>query len=204
MSAKPTIYLVDDDAAVRDALTLLLEQENFTVESFDSAEAFLSACHLVPNSCAIVDIRMAGMDGLQLQAELARQASMLPVILLTGHGNIPMSVHAIKAGAVDFLTKPISAAALLASIRAALQESKKRHASLLASEKASQCIACLTEREREVLILAVEGLPNKEIARQLGISHRTVEIHKARIMEKTGAHSLLDLVRITQAVKTNV
>lgn len=199
MNAQATIYIVDDDAAVRDALTLLLEQEDFTVQAFDSAEAFLASVQPVARSCAIVDVRMSGMDGLQLQTTLARKGVLLPVILLTGHGTIPMSVQAIKSGAADFLTKPISAAHLLVSIRAALKESEKLFAQAQENHHAGQCLACLTEREREVLMLAVEAMPNKEIARQLGISHRTVEIHKAHIMEKTGATSLLDLVRIAKA-----
>ncbi len=199
MNTKATIFIVDDDSAVRDSLKLLLEQEDFAVEPFDSAEAFLANYQPVPRSCALIDIRMSGMDGMQLQAEMSKRGILLPVIMLTGHGNIPMSVRAIKAGAVDFLTKPITYAALLNSLQAALQESEKLHAQAETCERAIQCLSCLTEREHEVLALAVEGMPNKEVARQLGISHRTVEIHKARIMEKTGAHSLLDLAKIARA-----
>ena len=199
MNENTTIFVVDDDPAVRDALTLLLEQEDFNVKAFDSAEAFLASCQSSPRSCAIVDIRMSGLDGMQLQAELSKRGTLLPVIFLTGHGNIPMSVQAIKAGAVDFLTKPITRAALLVSIEAALLESERLHTQAAANHKANACIAGLTEREREVMILAIESLSNKEIARLLGISHRTVEIHKARIMEKTGAHTLLDLVHIAKS-----
>lgn len=198
MNPNATIFVVDDDPAVRDALTLLLEQEDFHVEAFDSAEAFLAACRSTPNSCAIVDIRMPGMDGMQLQAELSRRDILLPVIFLTGHGNIPMSVQAIKAGAVDFLTKPITGTALLVSVTAALLESEKLYRQAETHQKANDCIEDLTEREREVMALAIEGLSNKEIARLLGISHRTIEIHKARIMHKTGATTLLDLLRIAK------
>lgn len=194
-----TVFVVDDDPAVRDSLTLLLEQEDVVVESFASAEDFLAACRPTPHSCAIVDIRMPGMNGLQLQAEFSRRGTPLPLIFLTGHGDIPMSVRAIKAGAVDFLTKPIMGSALLCSVKAALQESEQMCLQAEANQTATARIAGLTEREREVMALAVEGLPNKEIARRLGISHRTVEIHKARIMHKTGADTLLDLARIADA-----
>lgn len=200
MKHKSIIFVVDDDPAVRDSLTLLLEHEDFTVQSFDNAEAFFLASHQsAPYSCAIVDIRMPGMDGIQLQNELVRRGSAVPVIFLTGHGDIPLSVRAIKAGAVDFLTKPVTGTALVASVMAALRESEKLNLQANANRTACECIASLTEREHDVLLLAIEGLPNKEIARQLGISHRTVEIHKARIMQKTGAATLLDLARIAQA-----
>lgn len=195
-----TVFVVDDDPAVRDSLTLLLETEGINVAVFASGEAFLAAGDSwPPRSCAVVDIRMAGLDGMQLQAELARRGIPLPVIFLTGHGDIPMSVRAIKAGAVDFLTKPVTGAALLESVRAALLVSEKLRLQAAASQTASSRVASLTEREHQVMLLAVDGLLNKEIARQLGISHRTVEIHKARIMLKTGAETLLDLARLVEA-----
>jgi FixJ family two-component response regulator len=199
MNSNPTVFVVDDDPAVRESLTLLLEQENLNVESFDSAEAFLATCQLVPRSCAILDICMPGMGGIQLQAELTRRGLTLPIIFLTSYGDIPLSVRAIKAGAVDFLTKPITCALLLESVHAALRESEKLNSQAEANHTAAARVASLTEREHDVLLLAIEGLPNKEIARRLGISHRTVEIHKARIMHKTGADTLLDLARIAEA-----
>lgn len=199
MTTPATIFIVDDDPAVRASLSMLLEQEGFIVESFDCAEHFLANVRPVPKSCAIVDIRMPDMDGMQLQTELASRGSALPLIFLTGHGNIPMSVRAIKAGAVDFLTKPITRAALMLSIEAALLESDRRHKQAEANKKACRCVESLTDREREVMVLASEALSNKEIARLLGISHRTVEIHKARIMEKTGAQTLLDLVKLAKS-----
>lgn len=195
----PLVYIVDDDPAVRDSLALLFEQEDVAVEPFDSAESFLSAVRAAPRSCVIVDIRMPGMDGMQLQAELARRGIPLPVIFLTGHGDIPTTVRAIKAGAVDFLTKPVTGAALMAGVRTALRESERLGMRAEAGHTAAACVASLTEREREVMILAVEGLPNKEIARRLGISHRTVEIHKARVMHKTSSDTVLDLARIASA-----
>ncbi|MDD5403644.1 MAG: response regulator [Sulfuricella sp.] len=199
MSGKATVFIVDDDHAVRDALTLLLEQEDLAIETFESAEAFLAACRPVPRSCAIIDIRMPGMDGMQLQTELSRRGVLLPLIFLTGHGDIPLSVRAIKAGAVDFLTKPVTSAALMQSIQVALLESERLNSQAAINQMAATCVASLTEREREVMVLAAEGLPNKQIARHLGISHRTVEVHKTRIMHKTGADTLLDLARIVDA-----
>ncbi|HUY04101.1 MAG TPA: response regulator [Rhodocyclaceae bacterium] len=191
--------MVDDDPAVRDSLALLLEEGNFAVETFDSADAFLAAGRPAPCSCAIVDIRMPGMDGMQLQAELSRRGVRLPLIFLTGHGDISLSVRAIKAGAIDFLTKPVTGTALLESVQLALLESERLRTQAETMQVAAARVACLTEREREVMVLAVEGLANKEIARRLGISHRTVEIHKARVMHKTGADTLIDLARIAEA-----
>lgn len=199
MSRKPTVFVIDDDPAVRDSLALLLEQEDLVVKTFDSAEAFLANCEPPPHSCAIVDIRMPGMDGLPLQAELTRRGIPMPVIFLTGYGDIPMSVRAIKAGAVDFLTKPVTGNALLESVQAALLESERLGTQSEQNQTAAARIASLTQREREVMVLAVNGLANKEIARHLGISHRTVEIHKARIMHKTGADTVLELARIAEA-----
>lgn len=195
----PTVFVVDDDPAVRDSLTLLLELEEFAVESFAGAADFLAQCRPLQRSCAIVDIRMPRMDGMQLQAELTTRGIQLPIIFLTGHGDIPMSVRAIKAGAVDFLTKPVTGEALLKSVRAALIECERLYRQADTTQDAVSRVARLTERERGVMVLAVAGLHNKEIAQRLGISHRTVEIHRARIMHKTGVDTLLDLARIAEA-----
>jgi len=202
MNAQARIFVVDDDPAVRESLSLLLEQEDFQVETYDSAAAFLAACPPGPHSCAIVDIRMPVMDGMQLQAELTRRGIPLPVIFLTGHGDIPLSGRAIKLGAFDFLTKSVSGATLLESVRMALLESDRLNLIAASNQSAVERIASLTEREREVMALAVAGLSNKETAKRLGISHRTVEIHRARVMHKTGAESLVDLVRIAKAGAT--
>jgi FixJ family two-component response regulator len=193
------VFVIDDDPAVRDSLTLLLEQEELIVETFASAESFLAARSPVRGNCAIVDIRMSGMDGMHLQTELSRRGIPLPVIILTGHGDIPLSVRAIKAGAVDFLTKPVTGAALVESVRAALAESARLSSQVEATLSAATRLASLTERERDVMVLAIQGLANKEIARRLDISHRTVEVHKARIMQKTGAETLVDLAKIAEA-----
>lgn len=191
-----TVFIVDDDAAVRDSLMLMIEQEGIQVSTYSNGEDFLNNCSKDTYGCAILDIRMPGMDGLQLQQELNRRNIKLPVIFLTGHGDIPMSVKAVKAGAVDFLTKPVTRENLLISVRSAILESKRLIAQLANGQDAKSKLADLTEREREVMALAVAGAPNKEIARHLGISHRTVEIHKSKIMHKTGASNLLDLARL--------
>jgi RNA polymerase sigma factor (sigma-70 family) len=194
-----TVFVIDDDPAVRDSLTLLLEQEDFAVETFASGEAFLAASRPIARACAIVDIRMPGIDGLSLHAELTRRGIALPVLFLTGHGDIPMSVRAIKAGAVDFLTKPVTGADLLEGVRAALRESERLHSQTEVNLTAQAVLESLTSREREVMQLAVSGLANKEIGQHLGISYRTVEIHRARVMRKTGAKTLLDLAAIARA-----
>lgn len=194
-----TIFIIDDDPAIRDSLTLMVVQEGFTVNTFENAEAFLENIQAERFGCAIVDIRMTGMDGMQLQEALSKRNLHLPIIFLTGHGDIPMSVRAIKAGAIDFLTKPVTREKLMMSIRYALVESDKILYEQVSQKNAQSHLAELTERERDVMALAIQGHSNKEIARQLGISHRTVEIHKSKIMHKTGAINLLDLARIAQA-----
>lgn len=199
MSIPPvTVFIVDDDSAVRDSLSLMIGQENIAVETFDNAEAFLANCQTERFGCAIIDIRMPGMDGMQLQETLSERGILLPIIFLTGHGDIPMSVRAIKAGAVDFLTKPVTREKLMECVRSAIQAGEKTFAQHVNNQAAMSRLKYLTGREREVMALAVTGHPNKEIARRLGISHRTVEIHKSKIMSKTGATNLLDLARIAQ------
>ena len=196
MNTEAIIFIVDDDPAIRDSLTLMMVQEGFTVSAFESAEAFLESFQTEYFGCAIVDIRMSGMDGIQLQEMLTKHHVQLPIIFLTGHGDIPISVRAIKAGAVDFLTKPVSREKLMSSVRFALIESERVLTKLVNHQSVQSHLAELTEREREVMALAVQGHSNKEIARELGISHRTVEIHKSKVMHKTGATNLLDLARI--------
>lgn len=192
----PVVHIVDDDPAIRDALSLLVEVEGFACACFDSAEAFLAACRPDWRGCLITDIRMPGMDGLRLQEEVARRKLTLPLIFLTGYGDIPMSVQAMKSGALDFLTKPVSGKALMAAVRAALLEDEKRGMTAETLRAASERLSGLTGREKMVMQLAVSGLSNKEIARRLDISHRTVEIHRGRVMQKTGAQSLLELARL--------
>lgn len=190
------IHVVDDDPAVRDALEMLLEQHGLKAVTWPGAAELLQGLTPEVPGCIIADVRMPGMDGLQLQEELGRRGAMLPLIILTGHGDIPMSVRAMRRGAVDFLTKPVAAATLLASVKEALDQDAERRRRASAAQSSSARLATLTAREREVMDLAVKGLPNKEIARRLGISHRTVEIHRARLMQKTGAQTIVELVHL--------
>lgn len=200
MPEQATIYVVDDDPDVRDSLRVLLEAADYPVQTFDSASSFLDHAH-VRNACVITDVRMPGMDGLALQEEIARRKISLPVIVMTGHGDIPLAVKAMRAGAVDFLEKPFDDSVLMASVRRAVDQRSVSLGRIAAVEQASAQIAQLTERERQVLDLLVVGKPNKVIAYDLDISPRTVEIHRARVMEKLQARSLADLVRLTLAAK---
>jgi FixJ family two-component response regulator len=206
--ASTTVFIVDDDPAIRDSLSLMIEQEDIAVQTFESAEAFLAVCQPdvgLPKSrgCAIIDIRMPGMNGMELHELLNERNILLPVIFLTGHGDIPMSVQAMKAGAVDFLTKPVTREKLVTSIQSAIRKSEFILSENANHQEALSRLADITDRERDVMLLAVQGLPNKHIARKLGISHRTVEIHKSKIMQKTGAVNLLDLARIVHEGSSN-
>jgi two-component system, LuxR family, response regulator FixJ len=186
------IYVVDDDEAVRDSLALLLESANHLVEVFEAAADALNACQARLPSCIITDVRMPEMDGLEFQEKLALKRIDVPVIVMTGHADVPLAVRAMKAGAVDFIEKPFSDDAILASIDTAMARSARMVDPALMAR-----IESLTPREREVLELLIVGHPNKVIAHRLDISPRTVEIHRAHVMEKTQAKSLPELVRIT-------
>ena len=190
------IYLVDDDADVRDALTLLLTLRGHTVEAFESAEHFLQRVSSDTAGCLITDIRMPGMSGLELQRALAERRVDIPVIVLTAHGDIDSARMALRAHAVDFLTKPFKEPDLNAAIQIALERERVRIESRATRAADEATIATLTAREREVAALLATGAQNLDIARTLGISPRTVEIHKARCMEKLKVRTLADLVRL--------
>lgn len=192
----PIVFIVDDDAAVRDSLSLLCETAGLQVECHDSAESFLAAYRPEQAGCLVLDVRMGRMSGPELHAELIRLGSHLPIIYLTAHGDIPMTVRAMRAGAVDFLTKPVDGAAFLARVQAALLHScdlLNRREALAGRQRR---LALLTPREREIMMLALAGHANKSIAKRLGISYRTVEIHRSRILHKTGTASLLELAQL--------
>ena len=189
------VLIVDDDAAVRDSLRALLESSSFAVREFDSAKALLQTPELNRSACVIADIRMPDMDGLALQEELLRRQVGVPVIIVTGHGDVPLAVRAMKAGAVDFIEKPFDERLMLDSVGRAIALSKETRSQASLSHAAESRIAMLTARERQVLEHLVAGRANKVIAHELDISPRTVEIHRAHLMEKMQARSLSDLIR---------
>lgn len=196
------VFIVDDDYAVRDGLGEVMEAAGFHYQTFESAEHFLQAYCPGKNGCLVLDLNMPDMTGDELQTELIRRDIHLPIIFLTGYGDIPTTVRVIKAGAVDFLTKPVSSKLLIERIRGVLeQEARNYEDSLLADQALCRRLNGLTSRESEVMSLVVAGHSNKKIARQLGISHRTVEVHRARVMEKTGATSLLELARLCESCR---
>ena len=194
------VLIVDDDPAIRDSLELLLETIGFETRTTETALAFFAACKDVSVGCGIVDVGLPDMSGLVLQELLNKEAISLPLIMVTGHADVPMAVKALQAGAVDFLEKPYSDEALIASVRRAIERSRARHAPVAGDPDAAGArFAQLTDRERDVLGLLIEGHPNKIIAYNLGISPRTVELHRARVMSKTNAASLPELVRLAIA-----
>jgi two-component system response regulator FixJ len=193
------ILIVDDDADVRDSLRALLESAGFDVRDFDSAKAILADARITQGACLIADIRMPDMDGLTLQEELVNRKVGIPVIVVTGHGDVPLAVRAMRAGAIDFIEKPFDDELLLQSIKQALELGKERKGQASLAQAAAARIALLTERERQVLECLVSGKANKVIAYELDISPRTVEIHRAHVMEKMQARSLSDVVRLALA-----
>ena len=195
MPMNRTIYLVDDDAAVCHALSVFLEASRYDVRTYSSAEAFLEEAENIPDGIMLLDQRMTGMTGLELQAELARRGFELPIIFITGHGDVQMSVKAVKAGAIDFLEKPFSNEDLLTSIKEAFSraDGSKKHRKTVAELRKRH--ASLTVREQEVMQHVVAGMSNRNLAELLGVSDRTVEVHRSRVMKKMGAKSLPDLVR---------
>ncbi len=194
-----TVYIVEDDAAVRDALAQLLEGRRFRVKLFENAERFLEACEPGQAGCLLLDLRLPGMSGIELQGALAARGVDLPVIFLTGHGDVPSSVRALRAGAVDFLQKPADSRILLARVGEALAQDAARRSERASRDAAHKALQELTPREREVLPLLLAGHSSKDIARRLAISHRTVEIHRAHIMHKTGSATLVELAAIARA-----
>jgi len=190
------VYVVDDDEAVRDGLSGLLDAGGYTCRTFSSAQEFLEAAPTLRPGCLIADIRMPGMDGLELQRRLTEQRLPFPLIVITGHGDVPLAVRAMKAGAVDFLEKPFARDVLLAAVDRALKETDRNARSGGRAEEVKGRIALLTPREREVFELVVAGKLSKVIAHELGASTRTIEVHRGRVMQKMQARSLPDLVRM--------
>ena len=200
---KPTIFIVDDDPSVRESTELLLKSVGFNVKTFVSAQDFLKANLQEDLGCLILDVRMPGISGLDLQEKLVSAKTPLPVIFITGHGTVPMSVRAMKAGAVDFLQKPFEEQDLLDAINRAITQHGERKSKKDEADKLRQRLKALTSREYEVFSLLVTGMANKEIAHKLGTSERTVKAHRAQIMEKMNAESLADLIRFAEKLKTH-
>ena len=201
MADAPLVHIVDDDEAVRDSLSVLLESADLSVRTYESATAFLDALPGLGAGCVLTDVQMPGLDGLALQRRLTALGIRLPVIVMTGHGDVPIAVEALKAGAADFLEKPFDDAQLLSAVQSALAASRRTQDADAATAQIARRLASLTPREREVLDKLVAGQPNKTIAYDLGSSPRTVEVHRARVMEKMGVRSLAELVRMTIAVQ---
>jgi RNA polymerase sigma factor (sigma-70 family) len=195
-SLKSTVYIVDDDQAIRHAMELLMRSVGLDYEIFHSADDFLESHTNDRAGCLVLDIRMPGMGGLELQEKLNQMGSTLPIIFITGHGDVPMAVEAMQKGAVDFIQKPFRDQELLDRIGEALKTDQERRSEREEKAEVRERIGKLTNRERQVLDLVVTGKPNKVIAYELGVSQRTVEIHRARVMEKMQAKSLADLVRM--------
>lgn len=199
MPADRYVYIVDDDEAVRESLSVLLEAIGHRVRAFGLAKDFLDAAPALRVGCLIADIRMPEMDGLELQRTLNEQNLHFPMIVITGHGDVPLAVRAMKAGALDFIEKPFATTTILASVEAALARIEAAGQRDPIADAALAKLELLSPREREVLEGLLAGLPNKTIAYDLAISPRTVEIHRARVMDKMGARSLSELIRLALA-----
>jgi two-component system response regulator FixJ len=199
MSTGTTVFVVDDDPSIRRALTRLIQSVGLAVEAFGSAQEFLQACDPERAGCLVLDIRMPQLSGLDLQQMLSSRNIELPIIFITGHGDVPTSVRAMKAGAMDLIQKPFQDQELLDAIQRAIArdaELRKRRAE---HDSAAKRASLLTPREREVFSLVVSGMMNKEIAAKLGISEKTIKVHRARVMEKMQARSVAELVVLSQA-----
>jgi FixJ family two-component response regulator len=198
--SRPIVFVVDDDASVRNALASLFRSVDLRVELFGSAPELLSSKLPDVASCLVLDIRLPGLSGLDFQTELAKANIHIPIIFMTGHGDIPMTVRAMKAGAVDFLSKPFRDQDMLDAVATAIERDRKRRENEKAASDLRTLFETLTAREREVMTFVTAGLMNKQIAGELGVSEITVKIHRGHTMKKMGARSLADLVRMAEAL----
>jgi two-component system, LuxR family, response regulator FixJ len=201
MTEPAPVHVIDDDDAVRDALRFLFESAGLAVRTYESAAAFVAAAGNQTGGCVLTDVRMPGFDGIALLRRLAELGADLPVIVMTGHADVPLAVQALKEGAVDFIEKPFDDERLLNAVRAALEAGRRRREEAAGIDAIAARLASLTPREREVLGGLVAGHPNKTIAYDLGSSPRTVEVHRGRVMEKMQARSLAELVRMVLAIE---
>jgi FixJ family two-component response regulator len=195
---KPTIFVIDDDASIRKSLSRLLRSAGYTAEAFSSAEEFLRREHFDGAGCILLDVQMPGLSGMDLQEELSKADYHMPIVFITGHGDIPMSVEAMKKGAVDFLTKPFDDEQLLQVLRAAIEKDQNARAEYTEVREIRRRIELLTPREDEILRYVVTGMLNKQIALELGIAEKTVKVHRGRVMEKLGVDSVAELVRLAE------
>jgi RNA polymerase sigma factor (sigma-70 family) len=196
---EPTVYVVDDEPTIRDSLAMLLRSVGLQSRTFASAKDFLGGYQRGSLACLVADVRMPGMSGLELQETLRATDAALPVIIITGHGDIAMAVRAMKAGAADFIEKPFNEQVLIDAVHRALAQQQPAPPPSASRAELEARLATLTPREREVFLLIAEGRPNKVVATRLGLSTRTVEVHRAKVMEKLQARSLADLVRMAIA-----
>jgi len=196
-TAKPIVFVIDDDIWVRESLETLIQDEGWQPETFATAQEFLDRPRAFTPSCLVLDISLPGLNGLELQKRVAVERTDMPIIFITGHGDIPMSVGAMKAGAVEFLTKPFNDEVLLNAIRPALERSRLALANEAEMQELRHRYASLTARERDVVALVVSGLLNKQVAGELGISESTVKAHRGQVMQKMRANSVADLVKMT-------
>lgn len=204
MTADGTVYIVDDEESVRRALSRLVRSVGLAVETFPTAQAFLDRERVDRPSCLVLDVRLPGLSGLDLQASLGARQEILPIIFITGRGSIPMSVRAMKDGALDFLRKPVESQELLDAIRRALARSREALGRQAERDVLTARLAMLTAREREVLDLVVAGMLNKQIAVELGAAEKTIKVHRGRVMKKMEADSVAELVRMTQKASLGV
>ncbi|HET7893437.1 MAG TPA: response regulator transcription factor [Candidatus Sulfotelmatobacter sp.] len=202
-TAKPIVFVVDDDVWIRESLGTLIRDEGWRPETFASAQEFLDRPRALTPSCLVLDISLPGINGLELQKRVAVERSDMPIIFITGHGDIPMSVGAMKAGAAEFLTKPFHDEVLLAAIRQALERSRLALARGADMRELRERYASLTPRERDVMALVVSGLLNKQVAGELGIAESTVKAHRGQVMQKMKANTVADLVRMTARFRQN-
>jgi FixJ family two-component response regulator len=200
-SAIPIVFIVDDDVSVRESLELLVRDENWKPQTFASAQEFLDHPRKRVPSCLVLDLSLPGLNGLELQKQLAIEHIHMPIIFISGFGDVPKSVQAMKAGALEFLTKPLNSDALVSAIRNALQRSSFALAQNAEMQELRDRYASLTSRERQVMALVVSGLLNKQVGGELGISEITVKAHRGQVMQKMKANSLADLVRIAAKLR---
>ena len=203
-TAKPIVFVVDDDVWIRESLRTLLEDEGWQPETFASAQEFLDRPRTFTPSCLVLDISLPGLNGLELQKRVAVERTDMPIIFITGHGDVPMSVGAMKAGAVEFLTKPFSDEVLLTAIRQALEQSRLAVTHRATMQELRDRYSSLTPRERDVMRLVVSGLLNKQVADELGITESTVKAHRGQVMQKMKANSVADLVKMTATLDETV